>query len=198
MTSARRQRKTGMARGAAKVPRVTPVAVLLFMLVPALCGLSRVEAATTERVVADVLSGFAISGVDPVSYFTHQAPLYGSSEHELTYGGVVWRFRNVGDQAAFTAHPDVYMPRYGGYDAIALGRGVAVAGNPLVWAMVGQRVYLFYDVKSRGRFLDNPTDAIGTADEKWPAVMSTLAQWGRRCAVRPAARRRSASGRPRR
>jgi hypothetical protein len=89
---------------------------------------------------------------------------------------VIWRFRNVGDQAAFVAHPEVYMPRYGGYDPVALGRGVAVAGNPLLWALVGERVYLFYDEKSRARFLENPADAIATADDKWPAVMKKLVQ----------------------
>ncbi len=155
-------------------PSLRTRAVLLMVPFLALGGLPRVEAATTERVVSDVVSGLAISGVDPVSYFTHAEPLYGNAENEYSYGGVIWRFRNVGDQAAFAAHPEVYMPRYGGYDAVALGRGVAVAGNPLLWAMVGQRVYLFYDEKSRARFLDNPTDAIGTADDKWPAVMNTL------------------------
>jgi len=164
---------------AARPSRLRPAALLLAALVPAalvsaLGGLRQVEAAASERVVADVLSGLAISGVDPVSYFTHAEPLYGNSEHEYSYGGAVWRFRNVGDKAAFVAHPDVYMPRYGGYDPVALARGVAVAGNPLVWAMVGERVYLFYDEKSRAQFLDAPTDAIETADEKWPTVKSTL------------------------
>jgi YHS domain-containing protein len=173
-----------MGPGAVKPARGAPVPArhmmaftmlfLAFVLAPA--GLSRVEAATTERVVADVVSGLAISGVDPVSYFTHQEPLYGNAENEYSYAGVTWRFRNVGDRAAFAAHPDVYMPRYGGYDPVALGRGVAVAGNPLLWAMIGQRVYLFYDEKSRARFLENPADTIATADDKWPAVMNTLVQ----------------------
>jgi YHS domain-containing protein len=176
MTSARRQRKSGMAPAAGKPARVAPAAALFLVLFLTLGGLSRVEAATTERVVADVVSGLAISGVDPVSYFTHQEPIYGNAENEYRYGGVTWRFRNSGDQAAFAANPEVYMPRYGGHDPVALGRGVAVAGNPLLWAMIGQRVYLFYDEKSRARFLDNPADAIATADDKWPTVMKTLVQ----------------------
>ncbi len=140
----------------------------------ALGGLPRVEAATTERVVSNRLSGLAINGVDPVAYFTDAAPLYGNGDHELSYGGVIWRFRNIGDKAAFTARPDVYMPRYGGYDPIAIARGVAVPGNPLVWAMVGQRVYLFYNEKSREAFLAKSDESIGRADDKGPAVVSTL------------------------
>lgn len=159
-----------MAQTAAQRSRVALAAALLL----ALCNVPRVEAATTERVVSDVLSGLAISGVDPVTYFTDAAPLYGNADHEYSYGGVIWRFRNVGDQAAFAARPDVYMPRYGGYDAMGLGRGVAVPGNPLVWAMVGERVYLFYDEKSRDKFLANPDEAIVIADDNWPAVVSTL------------------------
>jgi hypothetical protein len=161
-----------MGQTAAQRSRVAPAVALLL----ALCGVPPVEAATTERVVSDVLRGLAISGVDPVAYFTDAAPLYGNANHEYNYGGVVWRFRNVGDQAAFTARPDVYMPRYGGYDPMALGRGVAVPGNPLVWVMVGERVYLFYDEKSRDRFVANPDQAIVSADDKWPAVVSTLVQ----------------------
>ena len=164
MTSARRQRKTGMA--------ATAAAALLLIL----AGATQVGAATSERVVTDLLSGLAINGIDPVAYFTHAAPLYGNADHEYRYGGTIWRFRNVGDQAAFAANPDVYMPRYGGYDPMGLGRGVAVAGNPLVWAMVGSRVYLFYDEASRDRFLANPDEAITIADDKWPAVLTTLVQ----------------------
>jgi hypothetical protein len=149
---------------------VTAAATLLVVL----AGAQRVGAATSERVVTDLLSGLAINGIDPVAYFTHAAPLYGDADHEYRYAGTIWRFRNVGDQAAFAANPDVYMPRYGGYDPMGLGRGVAVAGNPLVWAMVREHVYLFYDEGSRGRFLANPDEAIEIADEKWPAVLSTL------------------------
>jgi hypothetical protein len=143
-------------------------------LILVLAGPPRAGAATSERVVTDALSGLAINGIDPVAYFTHATPLYGSADHEYRYAGTIWRFRNVGDQAAFAANPDVYMPRYGGYDPMGLGRGVAVPGNPLVWTMVHEHVYLFYDEGARDRFLANPDEAIEIADEKWPAVLSTL------------------------
>jgi hypothetical protein len=152
----------------------TAAAALLMALALALAAPPQVRAATSERVVTDRLSGLAIDGVDPVAYFTHGQPLYGSADHEYRHAGTIWRFRNVGDQAAFAANPDVYMPRYGGYDPMGLGRGVAVAGNPLVWAMVRQHVYLFYDERSRARFLANPDEAIEIADERWPAVLGTL------------------------
>jgi hypothetical protein len=131
-------------------------------------------AGTTERVVNDPHTGLAIGGIDPVAYFTDHAPLLGRADQEYRYAGVIWRFRNEGNKAAFIASPDVYMPRYGGYDPIALGRAVALPGNPLVWALVGERLYLFYNDEARERFLVDPAEAILHADNKWPTVISDL------------------------
>jgi len=129
---------------------------------------------TTERVVTDPLTGLAIDGIDPVGYFTDASPIPGRPEYELPYAGVIWRFRNQGNQAAFAAHPDIYMPRYGGYDPIAVARSVAVAGNPLLWALAGDHLYLFHTDEARTRFLADPDEAIRRADGAWPAVFDRL------------------------
>ena len=44
-------------------------------------------AGTTDRVVADWLTGLALSGFDPVAYFTDAAPKTGRPEHEYSFGG---------------------------------------------------------------------------------------------------------------
>src|SRR5689334_20406927 len=100
------------------------------------------KAATTERVISDFHTGLAIFGYDPVSYFTNEQPVMGRPDIELQGPDAIWRFHNDGNKAAFAAHPEVYRPRYGGYDPIALARGVAVAGNPLLWLVVGERLFL--------------------------------------------------------
>jgi YHS domain-containing protein len=176
MTSARPQRKSRLAGMASGLPGclVVPAFALVFALVLPLSSLPPAAAATTERVVSDPHTGLAISGVDPVAYFTDAAPLLGRADYEYRYAGVVWRFRNEGNAAAFVANPDVYMPRYGGYDAVAIGRTVAVPGNPLLWAVVGERLYLFYSEAARAHFVANPEEAILLAENKWPAVLSVL------------------------
>ena len=175
MTSARPQRKPrstpGTAALARDLARPLGLAILLAVTVPSLPPL---RAATTERVVSDPHTGLAINGVDPVAYFTDAAALFGRAEYEYRYAGVIWRFRNEGNQAAFIANPDVYMPRFGGYDAIAIGRSLAVPGNPLLWTVAGERLVLFYNEAARTRFSTKPAEAIGLADTKWPAVASTL------------------------
>src|SRR3977135_109515 len=175
MTSARQQRTS--ARPAARVwSGVTRalacglgLAGVVFLGMPFIAG-----AATTQRVVHDIYTGLAINGVDPVAYFTDAAPLVGRPEHEYLYAGVVWRFCNEGNMAAFIANPDVYMPRFGGYDQGALGRALVLPGNRQRWAMVGERLYLFYSEDARARFMAKPDDGISVADKKWPALVDTL------------------------
>jgi len=163
MTPARRERKQN------RVPRAAFVAalVLLAMTAPGLAGL-------TQRVVVDWNSGLAIDGYDPVAFFTDGKPETGSGDFEQPYAGALWRFVNGSNRAAFVHRPDIYMPQYGGYDPVGVARGVAVPGNPRVWAIVGERLFLFYDGTQREKFLSNPARYLATSQRRWPDVMNTL------------------------
>ena len=132
------------------------------------------DAAATEQVVVDWHTGLAISGFDPVAYFTKGAPEQGQAAFECTFAGVVWRFRNSGNREAFIADPDVYVPRFGGYDLVALARGVSTPGNPRYWLVVEERLYLFFDGDSRAAFAAEPERFVAEAEEQWPQVLRTL------------------------
>lgn len=121
-------------------------------------------------------TGLAISGFDPVAYFTDGKPVQGKTGLELSLAGVVWEFSNEGNRAAFAANPEVYMPRFGGYDPVALARGTSVPGHPLIWARVRDRLYLFYDAKARDAFLADPGRILVAAERKWPAIAKDLGQ----------------------
>ena len=131
-------------------------------------------ASAGERIVVDWHTGLAIDGYDPVAFFTDGKPLQGSPNLELRRGEVVWRFINIGNRAAFAAAPNVYMPQYGGYDPIGVARGLAVAGNPNVWIIQGQRLFLFYDSARRQKFVSDPNRVIASANRKWPDVQRTI------------------------
>jgi hypothetical protein len=131
-------------------------------------------ASAGERIVVDWHTGLAIDGYDPVAFFTEGKPLQGRPDLELRQGNVVWRFTNVGNRAAFAAAPHVYMPQYGGYDPVGVARGLAVAGNPNVWIIQGQRLFLFYDSARRQKFAGDPNRITASADRKWPDVQRTL------------------------
>ena len=141
---------------------------------PACLDLRPVGAATTQRIVIDRHTGLALYGFDPVAYFTDLQAMVGRPEFELVFAGAVWRFRNEGNRAAFRERPDVYMPRFGGYDVLAVGRGVAVPGDPRLWAVTGDRLYLFETFAARQAFAADPDKALAAAQALWPEVIRTL------------------------
>lgn len=133
-------------------------------------------AATTERVVVNRYSGLAIEGFDPVAYFTDSQAAQGVADFEAAEAGAVWRFRNEGNRASFMAHPEIYAPQFGGYDPIDLGRGVPYAGNPRLWVIAGQRLYLFGREETRDAFTADPQRFLKDATTRWPAIERGLAQ----------------------
>ena len=137
---------------------------------------SQALAATTERVVANRYSGLAIEGFDPVAYFTDSMAIQGLPDFEAAEAGAVWRFRNEGNRASFAAHPEIYGPRFGGYDPVDLGRGVTYAGNPRFWVVTGQRLYLFGREANRDAFAAQPARFLKEATERWPGLEQSLAQ----------------------
>jgi hypothetical protein len=130
--------------------------------------------ATTERIVTDWHSGLALYGFDPVAYFTDATASVGKPDLEYTYGGAVWRFCNLGNRAAFIEHPDIYMPMFGGYDPIAMGRGIPTPGHPQLWLIVGQHLFLFHDTGSRAAFVTDSAQSIADAQAQWSTVMKQL------------------------
>lgn len=143
------------------------VQVLLFQVLPA-------HAQTTERIVTDRHTGLAISGFDPVAYFTDAVPRMGVEDYELGSSGVTWRFRNEGNMAAFAADPEVYSPQFGGYDPVGVARGVAAAGHPQLWLVHAKKLYLFHTAETRERFSADPDAVRALADEKWADVERNL------------------------
>lgn len=125
-------------------------------------------------VVTDPQTGLAIDGFDPVAYFTDSAALPGRPEFEYRAAGVTWRFRNEANRTVFVDHPEIYAPQFGGYDPVAIGRGVSVAGHPKSWVISGERLFLFYDDKARSDFLSGPNNAFAAAQRRWPDVRRTL------------------------
>jgi hypothetical protein len=168
MTAARQERKSRR--------QVAVFAALGVAAVAAWSGLppAPLRAATTERIVTNRYTGLAIDGFDPVAYFVDAAPEIGRAGLEFRYAGASWRFRNQGNRAAFAADPDIYMPRFGGHDPIAVARGAAAPGHPRLWWIAGRRLYLFYSEAGRAAFIENPERAIEAAERHWPEVRRTL------------------------
>ncbi|RXF75381.1 YHS domain-containing (seleno)protein [Hansschlegelia zhihuaiae] len=123
----------------------------------------------TERVVSDPATGVALYGYDPVAYFTEGRPVRGRSDVETEWNGAAWRFASEANRAAFLSAPEVYAPRFGGYDPAGVARGLAVAGHPLLFRVERDRLYLFRSRSERDAFAGP-----GEADVAWPKVAAEL------------------------
>ncbi|WP_316171581.1 MULTISPECIES: YHS domain-containing (seleno)protein [unclassified Bradyrhizobium] len=169
MTGQRQQRNLGGATS-----RFCLGIVAILFLAAASAAVAGARAATTERVITNRFSGLAIDGYDPVAYFVNGKPMQGLQEFEAWQGGVVWRFHNEGNRASFLAHPEIYGPQFGGYDPTDVARGVTVAGNPRLWLVADQRLFLFSREDNRDSFAADPDRYLRQAAERWPALMQDL------------------------
>lgn len=147
---------------------------LLGCLALPLTGLDDARASTTERIANDPLTGLALWGRDPVSYFVDGRPLAGAMDIDLRYGGVTWIFRNEGNREAFKASPDVYMPRFGGYDPVVLARNGITPGHPDVYVLHQNRIVLFRDEANRSQFLAGQEKVLMLAELNWPQLRQRL------------------------
>lgn len=167
MTPARQERKS------------LSIWAILVAALGIICGFAGIAAAgaATEWVVVNRHTGLAIDGFDPVAYFVDGASRPGRSNLELPFGGATWRFLNEGNRSAFAAAPEVYAPRFGGYDPVAVARGVATAGNPALWLIAHKRLYFFYSAEARTAFSRDPDKIIEDAERSWGEVGRTLVRY---------------------
>ncbi|VAW17172.1 hypothetical protein MNBD_ALPHA12-2206 [hydrothermal vent metagenome] len=121
-------------------------------------------------IVVDPLSGVAMSGYDPVSYFTEKAPLKGKPEFELFWNGVPWYFASEANMEVFYKNPQIYAPQFGGFGTMSLARGFLSEGNPLIYAVLNDRLFLFYSFSNRDAFNLTDKSTRIKAYDNWPQL----------------------------
>jgi hypothetical protein len=157
--------------------KIAPLVAIAGFLIGLAGQVTQVGAASTERVVVNRHTGLAIDGFDPVAYFTDADALAGQPDIETSDQGAIWRFRNAGNREAFLAHPEIYGPRFGGYDPTDVARGKPVPGRAQIWLIRGERLYLFSREESRDAFAAAPERFLDQADAKWPELAETLSSY---------------------
>ncbi len=131
-------------------------------------------ASVVTAIVSDPLTGVAIEGYDPVSYFTDPAPRRGLPDHEFYWGGVPWYFATAANRDVFARNPQVYAPQYGGHCLMSLSRGFLSDGKPTAYVVVGSKLFLFYSAANRDAFLLSPRAAIDRAETGWGQLAGDL------------------------
>lgn len=157
---------TAAATGPALI--VEPPGEARLALLPPLVGLEQSNG-------RHAVSGIALEGFDPVTYFLGATPQPGERSLETVWRGMAWRFASEANRAAFLSRPQVYAPRLGGFDALAMGEGRLVEAGARIAAVVEGKLYLFHSRTSRDAFLDDP-QARYRAERVWQEQRARLAR----------------------
>ncbi len=145
----------------------------LFGPVPAMVAPALAQSIVTY-VQTDPLTGLAMGGMDPVSYFTENTPLPGRPDYEFIWMGAPFQFANAANLEVFRRNPDIYAPRYGGHGAMSMSRGFVSDSDPSIYTVFKQRLYLFYSASNREAFLLAPDAAAIRGEEHWQVLSKTL------------------------
>lgn len=115
--------------------------------------------------------GAAISGFDPVAYFTVGHPVRGSSSYAIVWKGARWQFSSAENLARFEANPRAYAPQYGGYCAYGLAIGVLSSTEPDAWVVHEGKLYLIHNARLREIWNADAEGYVARANLNWPRVL---------------------------
>ena len=115
-------------------------------------------------------TGLALRGVDPVSYFTAGKPQAGQVGITAQYNGATYRFTTEANRDAFKANPAKYAPQYGGFCAFGTAMGIKVDGDPTLWKIVDDKLYLNLSKDIQERWNKDIPGFINTADDNWTKI----------------------------
>lgn len=112
----------------------------------------------------------ALSGYDPVAYFTKSRPVEGSPDIRLEWQGANWQFSSEEHRAMFESEPEKFAPRYGGFCAGGMSLGRKTVVDPEAWMIVDGKLFMG---GSQGaiKYMQKETDEkIAKADENWKTL----------------------------
>lgn len=146
--------------------------LLIALAATATFGATMAPAFATEApVFVARASAYAVSGYDPVAYFTLGRPTPGVDQFTARYQGATYRFASAANRDAFVANPAHYAPQYGGYCAWAVSQGYVARGNPQNWRIVDGRLYLNFDGGVQQRWERDIPGNIRSANANWPTAL---------------------------
>ena len=96
-------------------------------------------------------TGFAVSGYDVVAYFgldqspvgtAQPAAIAGNANITADYNGATFAFATEANRDLFLENPAQFAPQYDGHCAYGVSKGGKVPGNPNLWRIVDDKLYL--------------------------------------------------------
>jgi YHS domain-containing protein len=154
-----------------KRPAVPLLCAALLSLPLAACVATPGRIKQTKSVPAlDAPGAIAIEGYDAVAYFENGKPELGDASHHFRWQGAEWYFSSSVHRDAFAATPEQYAPQYGSYCAFAVSRGSTAHGDPKLWAIVNNKLYLNNNHFAMELWDQDRPGNIVAGDQNWPLL----------------------------
>lgn len=147
---------------------ILSAALLSVLALPAFAGDQYVDA-----------SGFAVSGYDVVAYRSLDQNAVGQAQPEAVpgraditadYNGATFAFSSEANRDKFLEKPEYYVPQFDGHCAYGVSKGGKVPGNPDLWRIIDDKLYLNLNKTVVGFFEEDIPGNLTLADNNWPSL----------------------------
>lgn len=109
----------------------------------------------------------ALGGLDPVTYYDSDGVKPGDAAITTAWRGKTWRFCSLASRRQFLANPERYAPQYDGLSALILAHGDRVPGDPTLYTIIDNKVYLDIAPGPQQTFRRYAAELIPRADTVW-------------------------------
>jgi YHS domain-containing protein len=127
------------------------------------------DQASTAAVNLDT-QGLALHGYDPVAYFTLRKASVGKATYVHNFEGATYRFISKAHLEKFKAKPAMYAPQFGGFCAMGVVFEKKLDGDPQVWRVVNDKLYLNVNKDVQKKWLEDVPGNIVKAGKTWPDI----------------------------
>ncbi len=142
----------------------------------AVLGAAVATTAVTSAFAVDELNvtatGLAMRGYDPVSYF-NGGPQEGAFNITAVHEDATYRFASEENKKTFLANPEAYTPAFGGYCAYGLSVGSKFDGDPNVWAIVDDKLYLNLSAPVQKLWNKDQAEHLVNGNANWEKIEHT-------------------------
>lgn len=124
-------------------------------------------------------TGYAVSGYDVVAYHSlpqspvgtaQPAGVPGRADITAEYNGATFAFATEENRVEFLSKPEFYAPQFDGHCAYGVSKGGKVPGNPNLWRIVDDKLYLNITDVVVGFWEEDIPGNINLADGNWPGI----------------------------
>jgi YHS domain-containing protein len=117
--------------------------------------------------------GRAVHGYDVVAYFNSGVATPGSDKFAVAYRGATYRFASQANLETFLADSERFTPAFGGFCAFGVKLGKKLDGDPQVWKIVNDRLYLNLNSDIAVEWVKDVPGNIATAETNWAKIRAT-------------------------